>query len=163
MELTRHVGCGCMTETERFLVDRLLETELDGSSACKYKNTEIQKYKSFLNLNWFVGLQKLCYKFDLLFAFQNQSNEGRLVTILEIVMLLRYKIQTTINCMEFSTQKSFLLKFFKSCKRFHVKAYPWNSQNLKSKIKDIIPKNEGDLKEFLLYEDPLVSSRILEF
>ena len=40
--LTRHVGCGWMTETERFLVDRLLETELAGSSACKSKNTEIK-------------------------------------------------------------------------------------------------------------------------
>ena len=35
--LTRHVGCGCITEIERFLVDRWLlrETELVGSSACK--------------------------------------------------------------------------------------------------------------------------------
>ena len=40
--LTRHIGCGWMTETERFLVDRLLETELAGSSACKSKNTEIK-------------------------------------------------------------------------------------------------------------------------
>ena len=90
--LTRHVGCGCMTETERFLVDRLLETELAGSSACEYKNIEIQKYKSFLNLN---SLQDLCYKFHQLFAFQNQSNEGRVVTIMETVMLFQYKIQST--------------------------------------------------------------------
>ena len=72
LRLTRHVGCGWMTETERFLVDRLLETELAGSSACKSKNTE-SKIKLLVcqraNQRFNPG-----HRLDRLFAFSKKCN-----------------------------------------------------------------------------------------